>query len=801
MDVSLRTLVVFVFLSCSTFVAGGAALAASDPGLQPFERDVYPTLKKYCAQCHSSDASGPRGPDHADKDVGVAYPVFKRLVDFRDPFNSRIVKRIRNFHFCRDYGAWCGQEQQVQDELEPLVVKFLRENDPMPRPPSTTEHVATGDGVFTAHFDVLNSGASRLRISIMFSKLPNGNYEISPINASGESGTLRISQVHFLVNGRTFSQQTGLELIDTTHTFDAWPLASNKRTTIPLMLEKPQVAFQTGDKLSLSLAVQAVKPAACSNMRIFEGIVLSQLITGRLGEQSWIGLSNQQIKAILETEQRAALAERLCQAYEQRINPVNPARSVLPLTMTGVSPEQTLQLIDLWNTMARSKRLHFTALKVKDIVVSRNLNQSDTRQTAKCALTPTGDAHCWGYFRGLPEVRLGYDRLQTRRTRLSVPGPVKQVALGFSHYCVANEAGQVWCWGENQSSASAQRERILNDAPNAPGVYTAPARMSFFDRIAPDKVVQIATGATHTCGLTAAGRVYCFGSNFFGQLGLESPLAVYTPESGEDAPTAVPLREKMISIVAGAYSTCALSDSRQMYCWGHNVEGSLGTGDNGSGSGERARDNSPIIGTLAGSIANLKPVPVGEKIEKISGGTYTYCALTVSKKLYCFGRNDRGQVGHEQRVSYANVPGLVPLGTGAIDVSTQGSTTCALTDEGRPYCWGSQLTFNFADSSLQGYTVGMDRDTVRKARLLWSDTFKRIVSGGGESCAINAADELHCWENFYEGSGVDIRLFQRLRGRGIDLSMFTRVLLIDRLAPDAAEEPLSRARLFFPPFR
>lgn len=78
---------------------------------------------------------------------------------------------------------------------------------------------------------------------------------------------------------------------------------------------------------------------------------------------------------------------------------------------------------------------------------------------------------------------------------------------------------------------------------------------------------QLVSGDEHTCVLYTDGRVACFGSNGFGQLGTGS-------SSNSEVFTAVPL-EPVTLIAAGGNNTCA-SDGPSVYCWGDNRAFQLG---------------------------------------------------------------------------------------------------------------------------------------------------------------------------------------------------------------------------------
>src|SRR5262249_44703898 len=116
----------------------------------------------------------------------------------------------------------------------------------------------------------------------------------------------------------------------------------------------------------------------------------------------------------------------------------------------------------------------------------------------------------------------------------------------------------LWCWGYN--------------ARNEPGnrtVTTAPARIDLGSLNG--HVASIALGG-HTCVLTVEGGMRCWGANFFGQVGDGTTEQRATPVD------VVGLQAGVRAIAVGTWHTCALTIAGAVKCWGGNNHGQLGIG-------------------------------------------------------------------------------------------------------------------------------------------------------------------------------------------------------------------------------
>jgi alpha-tubulin suppressor-like RCC1 family protein len=187
---------------------------------------------------------------------------------------------------------------------------------------------------------------------------------------------------------------------------------------------------------------------------------------------------------------------------------------------------------------------------------------------SSCGLASSGEALCWG----------GVDLLKWRATPTSVPIVVSDtvqfwaLAGGADHLCGLSDRATL-CWGENRSGQ-------LGDGSNDRQVEPTP--------VASDSMfIRLTAGSQHTCGLTVPGQVYCWGANQSGQLGT-GQSAYGNPRW--NTPQLVFGDLSFRVIVAGESHTCGLVADGQLYCWGENRNGQLGSGSVGTGL-----SNAPVL--------------------------------------------------------------------------------------------------------------------------------------------------------------------------------------------------------------
>ncbi|HEY3011153.1 MAG TPA: Ig-like domain-containing protein [Gemmatimonadales bacterium] len=272
-----------------------------------------------------------------------------------------------------------------------------------------------------------------------------------------------------------------------------------------------------------------------------------------------------------------------------------------------------------------------------------------------CGLTVDGTAYCWG---SNTSGQLG----NNSTTQSQVPVPVATelhfdaLDAGANHTCGVTSGGASYCWGLNDRGQ-------LGDGTTTN--RTVPVAVS--GGLAFEVLTAGGFNIGHTCGVVTGGAAYCWGDNEQGQLGMGS--ADVDPHA---LPTAVSGGLAFVSLTAGlGRHTCGLLDTGAAYCWGENTFGALGDGS---------------------TIARAIPVPVsgglGFTDVKAGGFIGHTCGFTDTGAAYCWGENERGQVGDGTTID-RSLPSAVAGGLSFADLEAGFRHTCALTTSGTLYCWGS----------------------------------------------------------------------------------------------------------------
>lgn len=182
-------------------------------------------------------------------------------------------------------------------------------------------------------------------------------------------------------------------------------------------------------------------------------------------------------------------------------------------------------------------------------------------------------------------------------------------------------------------------------------------------------------------------------------------------------------------------------------------------------------------GTTATSSAPVQiaqgDIPEGVLIKSISVGSYGSCALSEQGKAYCWGANTSGSVGDgtttRRSAPVSVAQGEVPLGVRFTALAAGNSHTCGLGSNGKAYCWGASGT----GGKLGNGSTGTSSTPVAVApgAIPANVTLKSISVGGESTCALGSDGRAYCWganSNGQLGNGsTSISLTPTVVARGV----------------------------------
>ena len=182
-----------------------------------------------------------------------------------------------------------------------------------------------------------------------------------------------------------------------------------------------------------------------------------------------------------------------------------------------------------------------------------------------CGVTMEKRAYCWGGNKE-PEGfggQLGDGTTTDRPRPVAVSGGllIRQIdaAIGY-HTCAVTTADRAYCWGSSHIGEGGHG--TTSEVHETP---VAVAGLRGYDHVS--------TGYRHSCGVSGAGRGYCWGWNGAGQLGIGT-----ADGDRHSTPALVGNGLPFLQVSAGYIHTCGLTTGGLAYCWGKNNLGQLGDG-------------------------------------------------------------------------------------------------------------------------------------------------------------------------------------------------------------------------------
>jgi alpha-tubulin suppressor-like RCC1 family protein len=298
-----------------------------------------------------------------------------------------------------------------------------------------------------------------------------------------------------------------------------------------------------------------------------------------------------------------------------------------------------------------------------------------------------GGGKCWGEN---ANGQLGDGTAEARNVPTAVTATSETIAAlspGYIHTCALTAAGEIICWGTNQVDQSGG------------GVLSGYAA--------------VAAGTMHTCGITTGGGVRCWGSNSMGGLGDG------TTENRRIPVDVVGLSGGVTAVAAGVEFTCAVQNGAAK-CWGANDSGQLGDG------------------TYLGHAAPVNVSGLESDVAGVATGVFHACAWMRGGDGWCWGESTSGELGDGTNQSSPLPVKISGLDGGIRMIAVGGGHACALTKSGGVKCWGSNAFGQLGDGTTTDRNAPVDVVGL-------SGGVAAVAAGAGHTCALLDGGAVKCW--------------------------------------------------------
>jgi len=282
-----------------------------------------------------------------------------------------------------------------------------------------------------------------------------------------------------------------------------------------------------------------------------------------------------------------------------------------------------------------------------------------------------------------------------------------KITAGLEHTCALTTAGGVKCWGYNAYGQFG--DNIIIQCLTLVNVSGLASG-----------VAAIMVGVDHICAFITTGGVKCWGDNLVGSLGDNFITDSLTPVNVSGLASGVAV------IMAGSNYTCAFTTGGGVKCWGWNIHGQLG-------------DNS-----INDCLTPVNVFGLASGVVAITAGDRYICALITAGGVKCWGDNYYGQLGDNsitQCLTLVNVSGFV---SGVVAITVGGFYTCALITAGGVKCWGNNFSGQLGDNTTIQRLMPVNVSGLVSAVVA-------IMAGYCYICALVTADRVKCWGDNFVG--------------------------------------------------
>ena len=266
------------------------------------------------------------------------------------------------------------------------------------------------------------------------------------------------------------------------------------------------------------------------------------------------------------------------------------------------------------------------------------------------------------------------------------------------------ENGQVWAWGLNSVGQLGDNSVISRCIP----VSILGAKKTF---------CAIAAGQNYSLGLDKNGQVWGWGYNYVGQLGNKTKINRCTPVSILGA------KKTFCKITAGRAGgtehSAGLDKNGQVWCWGYNGFGQLGTN------------------STSGKCTPVSILGAKKTFCTIIAGYVATFGIDKNGQVWSWGLNGTGQLGINSTASRRTPVSILGAKKTFCTIDNR-NTTLAIDKNGQVWGWGYNFKYQLGDNTSINKCTPVSILGAKK-------TFCAISVGSDHSVGLDKNGQVWCW--------------------------------------------------------